>query len=56
MSGRCYLGKSILAAATISSPCGQGALMGGVLLGIVCILYNKRVLGCMLYNKRVLVL
>ena len=33
------------ATATISSPCGQGVLIGGVLLGIVCMLYNM--MGCM---------
>ena len=40
--GKCYLGEFIPVAATISSPCGQGVLMGGgILSGIVCMLYNK---------------
>ena len=40
------MGKSILVAATISSPCGQGVLIGGggVLLDKVFMLYNKK--GC----------
>ena len=47
MSGRCYLGESVLAATTIPSPCGQGALMGRVLLGLVSWCYKSRpVMGC----------
>ena len=32
------------------------AISSSLLLGIVCMLFNKRALVCMLYNKRVLVL
>ena len=34
------MGEFVPATATISSPCGQGVLIAGVLLGIVCMLYN----------------
>ena len=46
-SGRCYMGEFVLAATTIPSPCGQGALMGRVLLGLVSWCYIIRlVIGC----------
>ena len=37
-SSPCYLGVSLCLVASIPSPCGQGALIGGVLIGIVLLI------------------